>query len=212
MIGVMPTGRNPETGKQCVSLFWSMKTADYAAWKGRPLSEWQAQILGYWPEIAPVVTTIPSSDEMLLATYSDVRMRRWHEGNVVVLGDAAHGMSPQLGQGANLALIDAMVLAESVEEHASLTAAFAAYSEKRRRHLGFYQFASRWLTPLFQSQSRAAGWLRDQSFPLASRIPFIRRHLACTVAGLKTGILSNRPVMDMTPAEESADGVIPGAT
>ena len=36
------------------------------------------------------------------AAYRDVLMPRWHEGNVVYLGDAAHAMSPQLGQGTSL--------------------------------------------------------------------------------------------------------------
>ena len=57
------------------------------------------------------------------------------------LGDAAHAMSPQLGQGANLALWDAMVLADALSAHGSR--ALPAYTRARRPHLGFYQPWSR---------------------------------------------------------------------
>ncbi|MCP1727249.1 2-polyprenyl-6-methoxyphenol hydroxylase-like FAD-dependent oxidoreductase [Natronospira proteinivora] len=197
MIGVMPTGLDPQSGKPCVSFFWSLKTADYAAWKDRPLADWKSQVLEYWPEIGPLMASITDRDQMLLATYADVRMRRWHQGSVAVIGDAAHGMSPQLGQGANLALVDALVLARCVDHATSIPAAFAAYTPARRRHLRFYQLASRALTPLFQSDSRLAGWLRDISFPLTNSVPYTRRQALRTVAGIKTGLLFDRDVLEL---------------
>ncbi|NJO24341.1 MAG: hypothetical protein HC868_17265, partial [Sphingomonadales bacterium] len=54
----------------------------------------------------------------------------------------------------------------------------------------FYQFASRWLTPFFQSESSAAAVLRDLTFGPANRLPFARRHMLATLAGVKTGPFS----------------------
>ncbi|MCH8506824.1 MAG: FAD-dependent monooxygenase [Ectothiorhodospiraceae bacterium] len=197
MIGVMPTGRDPVSGQACVSFFWSLKTAEYPVWRKTSFDRWKTQVLSHWPQIEPLMSSIADPEQLLLATYADVRMRHWHEGNTVVIGDAAHGMSPQLGQGANLALVDALVLGDCLASHSDVAAAFAAYSHQRRRHLRFYQFASRWLTPLFQSDSRLAAWTRDCSFPLTNRIPFTRREAIRTVAGLKTGLLLDRPALEV---------------
>jgi len=60
----------------------------------------------------------------------------------------------------------------------------------------FYQFASRWLTPFFQSASRSAAAVRDLTFGPASRLPFARRHMLATLAGIKTG-----PFSQLEPGE-----------
>ena len=101
---------------------------------------------------------------MLFAGYQDVVLHAFATRGVVVLGDAAHATSPQLGQGSNLALVDAHVLARCVAEARDVPDALAAYDRARRDHLAYYQFATRWLTPLFQSDL-ALRPLRDALFP-----------------------------------------------
>jgi len=118
-------------------------------------------------------------------------MSPWNTGNVVYLGDAAHAMSPQLGQDCNLALIDAMVLAQCIEAAPSnLAFALDEYSRRRRAHLGFYQFATRWLTPLFQSDH---GWLspvRDLAMPLMCKIGWFHRQMVTSMCGVSMGPFS----------------------
>ena len=99
--------------------------------------------------------------------------------------------SPQLGQGANLALIDAAVLADCLREEPSLAAALAAYAEQRRAHTRFYSYASRWLTPFFQSDSRVAALVRDLTFPIAGKVPYVRREMVRTLCGMKTGLFTH---------------------
>jgi len=55
----------------------------------------------------------------------------WHKGRVVLLGDAVHATTPHLGQGAGMAIEDAIVLAEEIARHETPEAAFTAYRERR---------------------------------------------------------------------------------
>jgi 2-polyprenyl-6-methoxyphenol hydroxylase-like FAD-dependent oxidoreductase len=56
----------------------------------------------------------------------------WHRGRVCLLGDAAHATSPHAGQGASLALEDALVLASCLRRAPGLQAGFALYETQRR--------------------------------------------------------------------------------
>ena len=194
MLGLLPTGLGPRGDEPIVSLFWSIRGDRVAPWRAGDLAAWKQEVIALAPAAAPVVAQIRGPDDLLFAGYRDVRMRRWHAPGAVVLGDAAHATSPQLGQGANLALWDAMVLADALAAGGDL----AAYSRARRAHLRYYQFAARWLTPLFQSDSRLAGWLRDRLLPLMNRIGPTRRMMTQTMAGLRRGILLRRP-LDLPP-------------
>lgn len=55
----------------------------------------------------------------------------WHEGRVVLIGDAVHATTPHLGQGAGMAIEDSIVLAEELSARATPAEAFAAYRERR---------------------------------------------------------------------------------
>lgn len=55
----------------------------------------------------------------------------WHEGRIVLIGDAVHAVTPQLGQGAAQAIEDGVVLAECLSGGNGLEEAFARYAERR---------------------------------------------------------------------------------
>lgn len=57
---------------------------------------------------------------------------RWHTDRLVVIGDAAHAPSPSSGQGASLALEDAVMLAARLRAHDTPREAFAAFTRARR--------------------------------------------------------------------------------
>lgn len=78
-------------------------------------------------------------------------------------------MSPHLGQGANLALVDAWVLARCLDSAASLEMALAEYDRARRAQLRYYGAVTFALSPFFQSQGRVLGLGRDIGLPLISR-------------------------------------------
>jgi FAD-dependent urate hydroxylase len=66
------------------------------------------------------------------ATYDMPSVRRWHRDNMVVIGDAAHATSPAAGQGAAMALEDAVVLAQCLRDVRGVDEAFATFEGLRR--------------------------------------------------------------------------------
>ena len=65
-------------------------------------------------------------------TFHTVRNERWHDGNVVLLGDAAHTAHFSIGSGTKLAMEDALALAACLHEHAGVEEALTAYESERR--------------------------------------------------------------------------------
>jgi salicylate hydroxylase len=191
MIGMLPVGRVPGDARRLLALFWSLRVKDRPAWQAAGLEAWKARVLQVCPEAKPFLAQVQSLDDMTFATYADIALAERFAPRLVFIGDAGRALSPQLGQGANLALIDAATLADCLGAASSIEAALAVYSRRRRRHGNFYALASRWLTPFFQSDSRAAARLRDLSFPLMGRVPYLRRQMVRTLAGMKTGVFTH---------------------
>jgi 2-polyprenyl-6-methoxyphenol hydroxylase-like FAD-dependent oxidoreductase len=179
MVGFLPSGRGQ------VSMFWSIPADEVDAWRANGLDAWKDDVRDLAPHAEPLLAQITSIDEVVHAAYHDVILRAPYAGNLVMLGDAGHAMSPQLGQGANLALADAAVLADTLAQGKDL----AAFAKARKAHVRYYAWASRLLTPLFQSRIDVLGPPRDVLLGPAQRIPPIRRQFLASLAGAKAGPL-----------------------
>jgi 6-hydroxynicotinate 3-monooxygenase len=64
---------------------------------------------GFHPEVLRVIDACPEASKWPLFTRPP--LDRWYEGRIVLLGDACHPMKPHMGQGANMAIEDGVVLA-----------------------------------------------------------------------------------------------------
>jgi 2-polyprenyl-6-methoxyphenol hydroxylase-like FAD-dependent oxidoreductase len=211
MLGFLPTGLGPGAGTTpLVSLFWSLRMDAVEAWRARGLALWKQDVLSYAPHAESVLAQIHDAEQVLTASYVDGVMHRFHEGRVVFVGDAAHSTSPQLGQGTNLALMDAAALADCLASSPGVDAALRAFDARRRSHVRFYQLASRWLTPLFQSDHRWLAPLRDHLLPLAGRVGVLRRQMLQTLAGVKRGILPHRVDWTGIPSRSLLNGATRG--
>ncbi|TQI73051.1 2-polyprenyl-6-methoxyphenol hydroxylase-like FAD-dependent oxidoreductase [Bosea sp. AK1] len=184
MVGVLPIGRRPDDKTLLASFFWSLKPADHAQWQARGLDAWKADVLRYWPETAPMLESIMAPEQLLLASYRHHTLPVPAGRGLAFIGDSAHSTSPQLGQGANMGLLDAYALASAVNEAADIAGALERYARLRRFHVRLYQAASRLFTPFYQSDSVLLPLLRDRLVPPLARLPGIDRQLALLVAGL----------------------------
>ncbi|HPI96719.1 MAG TPA: NAD(P)/FAD-dependent oxidoreductase [Gammaproteobacteria bacterium] len=208
MLGMLPTGINPNTTKPCVSFFYSLKKSLYQHWKNMDINQWKNQVLNIWPELECFINTIQSHNDLTFATYADHVMQKWHDGKIVVIGDAAHAMSPQLGQGANMALTDAYCLYQVLQRHFDISQALQNYSVERKKHLKYYQWASRFLTPLFQSNSLLGAWFRDLTFPPMKYVPIAKKHALLTLFGVKPSLFGSRPIIDLDILADSIKKVL----
>lgn len=185
MLGIMPTGLEPGGEIPVVSLFWSLRADQYPALQQSGLNAWKDSVLALNPASAELLRSITSMDQLTWARYHDVVMPRYHSYRDVVIGDAAHATSPQLGQGTNLALLDAVALAQCVDSTDDVASALAAYTRTRKGHLHFYSQASRLLTPLFQSNLTVLPWLRDGLMAHSVKWPLVKGVNLQTLVGVR---------------------------
>lgn len=192
MLGLMPVGKaHASDTARGINLFWSLPVAELAGWQQRiGLPRLKQRMADLFPDVVPLIAGLTDAGQLREARYADVHMARWHDGRVLAIGDCAHGMSPQLGQGANMALIDAHELAAEVG--GDWPQVFERYTRRRRAHLRFYGQASRGLTPMFQSHAVVAPWLRDRFFGWGGRLPYLHQQSIATLSGVKTGWLWGR--------------------
>jgi 2-polyprenyl-6-methoxyphenol hydroxylase-like FAD-dependent oxidoreductase len=146
------------------------------------------------PAAADLLERVSSFDDLLVNTVSRVDCRRWFSGRLVLLGDAAHAMPPNLGQGANSALVDAVVLAEELASAASVMDALVGYDKRRRPLARRVQKTAAMLQRLCGIQRVPARRVRDALLAGLARFPrlseeAIRRPLAADVRAIRSASL-----------------------
>ncbi|MFE1451052.1 FAD-dependent monooxygenase [Streptomyces olivaceoviridis] len=87
-------------------------------------------------------------------TFRTLTNETWHDGNLVLLGDAAHTTHYSIGAGTTLALEDAMCLADALRAHAALPDALAAYQRRRQAELLSVQSAARYSAQWYENLPR----------------------------------------------------------
>lgn len=97
-------------------------------------------------------------------------MPRWHRGRVCLVGDAAHATTPSAGQGASLALEDALVLAQCLRDIAPPERAFATFERVRRRRVEAIVRQSRRNGSGKAVSGPMGEWVRDRLLPFFLRL------------------------------------------
>jgi 2-polyprenyl-6-methoxyphenol hydroxylase-like FAD-dependent oxidoreductase len=128
-----------------------------------------ARVAGWHDPVERMVAQTPL-DELVVTDIADLpSLPRWSVGRATLLGDAAHPMSPFLGQGANVALEDAVVLARRLETAASVPDGLAAYEAAQRERSARIAKQSRQIGMVGQWERPAAIWVRDTGLRLFGR-------------------------------------------
>jgi len=126
---------------------------------------------------------LESTDGVVCTDIEEVRQPAWARGRVALLGDAAHALTPNMGQGAGLAMEDAAVLAEELTRAArgetDMPRALESYVARRRRRVETIVRLSRQIGEEGQLTGVLACWLRNR------RIRREGRSLARTQAALE---------------------------
>ena len=97
--------------------------------------QWREMLMDLFAgDDSPAVEIIRSTPGNLAgwATYDLPSVPTWHRGSLVIIGDAAHATAPSSGQGASMAIEDAVVLARCLRDLPDTRQAFAAYERLRR--------------------------------------------------------------------------------
>ena len=178
LCGLLPMGQG-----RC-SLFWGLRRDEYDQLKqASAWNDWQRQVLTLAPLAAQILAELHPPAGLTFTTFQHVVMPQWSSGPIVFIGDAAHTTSPHLGQGVNLALIDAATLATTIENETSVPTALATYAELRRKQIRFYSKVTGLLTPFFQSDGRLLGVGRNMFLPRMHHFPPLRRLMLKTLRG-----------------------------
>lgn len=100
-----------------------------------PADEWRAQLRELFrDDDVPALAAIDHTDRISTGwvTYDMPSVPTWHRGRMVLLGDAAHAVSPSAGQGASLAIEDAVVLGRCLRDLHDPDIAFRTFESARR--------------------------------------------------------------------------------
>lgn len=89
------------------------------------------------PELVEARNKIDASSQISYRPFDTLMMPDpWHKGRAIVIGDAAHSLSPQLTSGGGMAIEDAVVLAEELERSTDVFAALVAFMRRRIERVG----------------------------------------------------------------------------
>jgi 2-polyprenyl-6-methoxyphenol hydroxylase-like FAD-dependent oxidoreductase len=145
---------------------------------GDVVAELSARFAGWHDPIPQLLAATPAAHIVRTDIADRPVITRWHRGRIVLLGDAAHPMTPNVGQGGCQAIEDAVVLDDCLAASADLEAALAAYEERRVMRANGIVTAARRLGAVAQWQSPAACWLRGLALRLVPAAAARRQMLA----------------------------------
>lgn len=189
MFGILPSGKI--NNQRMISIFWSINIEEQINIKNE-----LKKIEKYKQFMSENLYSDIMNMNFSIAEYRDIVMKSYHNDNILLIGDVAHAMSPQLGQGANMALLDSYLLYQLIKNkhNESMSEILKKYSTLRKKHLHFYSEASRFLTPLFQSKNNLNGIQRDLIFSILGKTSFVQWMNSTILRGTRQSWIYNNTI------------------
>jgi len=130
------------------------------------LADLRSRFAPFGSPVPEILAALDASTEIYAAPIEEVAEEWWGPGGrIVLIGDAVHGMSPNMAQGASLAFEDALVLAETLATNSGVDGAVAAFVARRDARV-------RWVRAQTHRRDRLRtmpGFARDLLFRVAGR-------------------------------------------
>jgi salicylate hydroxylase len=115
------------------------------------VAELRAEFDGWHPWVTDIIDAVPEQDLFKWALCARSPLMRWVKGNSALLGDAAHPLLPYLGQGAVMAIEDAVLLGRAITAAADICEGLARYEAARVGRARFVVERSTMQVPRFHS-------------------------------------------------------------
>jgi 2-polyprenyl-6-methoxyphenol hydroxylase-like FAD-dependent oxidoreductase len=132
------------------------------------------EILKDWHDPIPSIIQATEAETIIDTNLNELApLGQWHSGRVVLLGDAAHAMTPNLGQGACQALEDAVTLGQCLQEEDDVEAALNRYESKRVERARRVIEYSRRFGEVAHDETAPACQLRNGSFDAIFRSIYV---------------------------------------
>ena len=143
-------------------MWWSTQPAhgiDAAAFRAMSQDAIKRHLISFhagWHD--PIPRLLQAADDIVVTATLDVAtLPTWWRGRALLIGDAAHATSPHAGQGASLALEDALRLSRLLQDGQDLAATFAAFEAERRRRAERIVAVARFSDPRLREPYRPDG-------------------------------------------------------
>ena len=130
------------------------------------LERFRARFAEFGGAVPAVLAGLRDPGELIHNDLADLVEPAWHRGRVVLVGDAAHAVTPNMGQGAAMALESSVLLAEALSASGRLAERLAGWHARRRGRVRFVRNQSRRIGRVGHWENRAACALRNLSLRL----------------------------------------------
>ena len=154
--GVVPIGKNR---------FYIFAVANAARDTPDPepgrLERFRKKFSDFGGPVPTLLAALHDPNELLHNDLCAIPVGNWFDGRVVLIGDAAHAMTPNMGQGAGMALEDAAVLVELLKTGVEVSQALQSYQARRAGRVSWVQNQSRRIGQIGQLENALACRLRN---------------------------------------------------